>query len=769
MITPFAKELSWIDGTTASPSTAALHFRKVIVLRGKPVSARLRFSALGVLEPWLNGARVAEDYFTPGWSDYRKRAYVSEYEVSAQLQPGSNCVGFVLADGWAGAAFGPKGHETAFAPRRQFIAELIVCYEDGSQEVFGTNDAWEWQTGPVLKQSIYDGETYDARKELVDWSLGAEGDWKSVDSLKAPEIELTPKKCAPVRITQTLIPQHLKQKNGDWVADFGQNLVGVFRIRLKNTMPGQKIVFRFAEILEADQEHLYFDNLRGACATDVYLCKGAAEESYQPHFTFHGFRYAQISGLNGPLSPDDLTACVLHNDLDPTGSFSCSNPMVNQLQSCIKWGQRGNFLEAPTDCPQRDERLGWSGDAQVFVETACFNYDCEGFYRQWMDAMRDGQRTDGAFPDVAPDILGWHGNAGWADAGIIVPHAVWLHYGSTTIVEENWSAMELYFEFLKEQSIDFIQPETAFGDWLAVDAVKPEWGPTPKDMIGTAYFARDAALMSRMASALGKATKAKEYTALEVQIREAFQRHYITQEGLILGDTQTSYLLALAFDLVPEHLVAAAGERLVQRIEARDWHLSTGFLGTPLLNPVLTKIGRSEVAYKLLLQDTYPSWLYPITNGATTMWERWNSYTKEDGFGPVEMNSFNHYAYGAVGEWLYQSVGGIAPDPAHPGYKVVRIAPQMEGPLHSARLSLKARSGTFQVRWKCRRGSAVMKITVPHGCLAHVDLPTSKWQSVELNGEAVTRKYKLSPRTQAACRLSLPTGSFEVKCLMANV
>jgi alpha-L-rhamnosidase len=364
--------------------------------------------------------------------------------------------------------------------------------------------------------------------------------------------------------------------------------------------------------------------------------------------------------------------------------------------------------------------------------------------------------------------LGWHGNAGWADAGIIVPHAVWLHYGSTTIVEENWSAMVGYLDFLKELSVDFIQPETAFGDWLAVDAVKPEWGPTPKDMIGTAYFARDAALMSRMASALGKATEAKGYAALEVQIREAFQRHYITQDGLILGDTQTSYLLALAFDLVPEHLVAAAGERLVQRIEARDWHLSTGFLGTPLLNPVLTKIGRSEVAYKLLLQDTYPSWLYPITNGATTMWERWNSYTKEDGFGPVEMNSFNHYAYGAVGEWLYQSVGGIAPDPAHPGYKVVRIAPQIKGPLSCVDLSLKTRSGTFHVRWKCRHGYAELQVTVPLGSLAHVDLPTSKWQSVELNGEAVTRKYKLSPRTQAACRLSLPAGFFEVKCLMGD-
>ncbi|MGZ0654858.1 family 78 glycoside hydrolase catalytic domain [Coraliomargarita sp. W4R72] len=760
-MTSFSSHAHWLAATVADvPSSPMAHyFRTEFQLKPSVAKAVLRYSALGVVEPWLNGVRVHDDFFTPGWSDYRKRAYVSTYDVTNKVQTGANCLALVLADGWAGAAFGPKGHAVAFAPKTQFIAELVVEYSDGSHEIVATDTDWRWRTGPVRRQSIYHGESYDARKELMAWSEPAVSrrGWKPVSLLTAPSIELTDKKCAPVRIVETLAPIELKKQASVWIADFGQNLVGTLRIRLRNTTPGQQIVLKYAEMPQ-DDGTLYFDNLRNAEATDVYICEGAEEESYQPRFTFHGFRFAQIEGVSGELLAEDLSACVMHNDLEPTGEFSCSNAKVNQLQSCIRWGQRGNFFEAPTDCPQRDERLGWSGDVQVFVETACFNYDCADFYRQWMDAMRDGQREDGAFPDVAPDILGWHGNAGWGDAGIIVPHAVWLHYGTTTIIEENWQSMKRYIKFLKQRAQGHIQPETVYGDWLAVDAVKPEWGPTPKDLIGTAYYARDVELMARMAGVLGKAAKAKQYTALAEKIRMAFQRRFVTRDGLILGDTQTSYLLALAFDLVPADLIAAAGQRLLARLEARDWHLSTGFIGTPLLNPVLTKIGRSDVAYKLLLQDTYPSWLYPIKNGATTMWERWNSYTKEDGFGPVEMNSFNHYAYGAIGEWLYQSVGGMAPDVSEPGYQLVHIAPQIDGPLRSARLRLKTRFGSFRVSWKRQRENVQIQIEVPVGCRAQLALPTSDWKSILLAGESVPRALKLSRKRAAHCQLSLLGG-----------
>ena len=722
----------------------ALYFRKTFLEQPPVKRAILRFSALGVVEPWLNGERVEADWFTPGWSDFRKRAYVCRYDVTGQFVEGANCLGFVLAHGWAGYPFGPEGHAVAFAPKTQFIALLELTYTDGSTQSFGTDESWAWRKGPVLKQSIYHGETYDARRELNAWCdpESKSGGWKRVAKQEAPDIELTPKKCAPVRATESLSPIKVqRRKGGAYIVDFGQNLVGVTRIRHRAAKAGQKIVCKFAEMLQPDGS-LYLDNLRGAEATDVYICKGGAEETYMPHFTFHGFRYVQIEGITGTFRAADIEAVVLHNDLQAIGQFSCSQPLVNHLQSCIRWGQRGNFLEAPTDCPQRDERLGWSGDVQIFAETACFNFDCEDFYRQWMDAMRDGQRASGAFPDVAPDILGWHGNAGWGDAGIIVPHAVWLHYGTSEILEENWSAMEHYMKFLKDQADNHIQPETVYGDWLAVDAVRPEWGPTPKDLIGTAYYARNAQLMGRMARALEKPKSAGYYSALADRIRDAFQRRYVTPEGLVLGDTQTSYLIALAFDLLPEAMIQSAAERLVEKIKARNWHLSTGFIGTPLLNPVLSKIGRPDVAYRLLQQETYPSWLYPIKNGATTMWERWNSWTKEGGFGPVEMNSFNHYAYGAIGEWLYQTVGGIAPDPDYPGYARAIIAPTPGAGMRQAKVKLNTRMGVYAVSWRQARQELHGVVQVPAGAAAQLHLPAKRWRDVELDKKAVPQKLR---------------------------
>lgn len=762
----FSAKSCWISTSGSSNSSEAAYFQTRFTLDRPVGSARLCFAALGVLEPWLNGQRVGADWFTPGWSDFRKRAYVSEYDISADLQPGAHCLGFILADGWAGAAFGPDGHAVAHAPKTQFIAELKVVYDDGTEQWIHTDMNWRWRTGPILEQSLYHGETYDARRELPGWSIAdaPRRGWSAIQVQTPPAIELSEKVCPHVRVTDQIGPAQLEADSaGNWLADFGQNLVGVVRIELKNTKPGQRVVLRFAEMLQADGT-LYLDNLRGARATDVYICQGGQDEIYQPRFTFHGFRYAQIEGAGSTLESGDLTALVLHNDLRRTGHFKCSDRLINQLQSCIVWGQRGNFLEAPTDCPQRDERLGWSGDAQVFVETACFNYDCEGFYRQWMDAMRDGQRADGAFPDVAPDILGWHGNAGWGDAGVIVPYAVWLHYGRTAILEENWGAMVQYLNFLKKRAKHYIQPETVFGDWLAVDAVRPEWGPTPKDMIGTAYFARDAQLMARMAEALGKHRSAKTYRALLKKIREAFQRRFITADGLVLGDTQTSYLLALAFDLVPQGLQKKAVKRLVERIEARNDHLSTGFLGTPLLNPVLSRFGRGDVAYRLLHQKTYPSWLYPITNGATTMWERWNSWTKDNGFGPVEMNSFNHYAYGAIGEWLYQRVAGIAPHPDYPGYKRAVIAPLPGGGLRFGVGSLQTAAGTFVTKWVQRRSGVHFKCSLPNSAEALIQLPVTKWSQVRLNGRPVPAKLKQPTGARVGVRsmeLLLPGGDYQ--------
>ena len=763
----FSDQACWLSSSPSNVAAlkAATYFRTKFVARAKAVSAVLRFSGLGVVEPWLNGEPVSDDFFTPGWSDYRKRAYVCEYEVSDTLQTGENCLGMVLADGWAGAPFGPKGHAVAFAPQTKFVVELALTYEDGSVQTVASNADWLCRTGPVIKQSIYHGETYDARKELKQWSHAhAPGrGWKPVLCVEAPSIKLNLKKCPPVRITEARSPIELRKVQQKWIVDFGQNLVGTLRIQLRNTKPGQKIVLKYAEMLQADGA-LYLENLRNAIATDVYICKGAAEEIYMPRFTFHGYRYAEIEGLRSALRAEDVSACVLHNDLKQTGKFSCSDPLINQLQSNIVWGQRGNFLEAPTDCPQRDERLGWSGDAQVFVDTACFNYDCEGFYRQWMDAMRDGQRADGAFPDTAPDILGWHGNAGWGDAGIIVPHAVWQHYGSLEIVEENWQAMERYMSFLEKRANNYIQPSSVYGDWLAVDAARPEWSPTPKELIGTAYFAHSAKLMARMAAAMGKDVRATHFEELCKSICSAFQENFITRAGLVLGDTQTSYLLALAFDLVPDALVEAAGNRLVACIEARNWHLSTGFLGTPLLNPVLSKVARGDVAYRLLKQESYPSWLYPIKNGATTMWERWNSWTEEKGFGPVEMNSFNHYAYGAIGEWLYQRVCGIAPHPDYPGYERAVLAPLPGGGMSRGGGSLDTRVGTFVSKWQVKGSKFIFNFIIPEGAEAVLRLPAAKWSQIQLDGRSVPTKFKQQTSSNyVKCQLLLPAGKYQIE------
>lgn len=765
------KEAHWLSYFANKNSTRrpANYFWHKFHLEKSVKGAELRYAVIGIVEPLINGVQVHKDFFTPGWSDYRKRAYISNYDVSKLLREGENNICLTLADGWAGVPYGPKVHKVKYAPQTIFIAELMVHYKDGSSELISSNNEWKYRRGPVVHQSLYDGETYDARKEIygdTPKELSSRS-WHKATCVTAPKIKLELKKCPPVRVTETLKAIKLHRLRKKWIVDFGQNIAGVVCIRLRDTKRGQKIVLRFAEMLKKDGS-LYRDNLRDARVTDVYYSKGSKEETFMPRFTFHGFRYVEIEGYEA-LEIQDLTACVMHNDLKKIGNLKIAHAQVQKLQNCIVWGQRGNFLEVPTDCPQRDERLGWSGDAQVFVNTACFNYDCEGFYRQWMDAMRDGQRKDGAFPDTAPDVLGSHGNAGWGDAGIIVPHAVWQNYGDLKIVQENWKAMEGYIDFLLARSDDYIQPPSVYGDWLAVDAARPEWSPTPKDLIGTAYFAYDCKLMADMAKALKMPERQAHYKNLYKKIKNAFQDRFMTKSGHILGNTQTSYLLALRFGLVPENFFDLVGEHLLKTIEDRDWHLSTGFLGTPHLNPVLTMIGRCDVAYRLLLEESYPSWLYSVKNGATTMWERWNSWTKEGGFGPVEMNSFNHYAYGAIGEWLYQRLAGIAPHPDFPGYERAIIAPLPNGIISNCRASLKTKSGTFHIEWQVQCSNFIIKLKVPTNTDALLRLPALSWNQISLNGKPVPeRNIQVSTSRFGKCELLIGKGdyTFAIKTIL---
>ncbi|MDQ8193860.1 family 78 glycoside hydrolase catalytic domain [Coraliomargarita sp. SDUM461004] len=694
-------------------------------------SATLRYAAFGLLEPWLNGCRLNDDRFLPGWSDYRKRLYWIEESVTEQLKPGDNTLGFVVANGWAGVHYGPWPTTQCLVDTISVSVILEIVYTDSTSEIIRSSPDWLWAKGPVSSQALYHGETYDARKELVDW-LTPDCDkrrWRPGCAVVCPDVTFSRRKAPPVRVIEELAPQRIwKRSERRYIVDFGQNLVGVVKLRL-NESSGTKVRLRFGEMLESSGE-LYTENLRSARSTDVYYCKGVEGETLAPRWTFHGFRYVEIEGLSLPPDLSHMNAQVLHNDLEPIGRFKTSHPLIDQLQSCIVWGQRGNFLEVPTDCPQRDERLGWSGDAQVFVKTACFNYDCNDFYRQWMDAMRDGQRADGAFPDLAPDVLGWHGNPGWGDAGIIVPYSVWQCYGDTRIVEENWEAMLQYLNFLKgNQGEGRIEPEVIYGDWLAVDAARPQWGPTPKDLIADAYHAHVVHLMSEMAHLLGHKKKHHELVVHRKKLQKQFQDRYITRAGLILGDTQASYLHALAFDLVPSNLVQKSADRLIEKIKERDWHLSTGFLGTPLLNPVLSKVGRSEVAYQILEQETYPSWLYPIVNGATTMWERWNSWTRTDGFGPVDMNSFNHYAYGAIGEWLYQHLAGLEVRNAFDQPRV-RLTPKPGGTVKQASAEMKTKFGKVKIQWKLNTKRFSLNVMIPKGVSASLVMPVLAHDSI---------------------------------------
>ena len=718
----------WIGRVRGDKGDAppAVYLRREFALNSAPEAARLLITARGIFDAWINGERVGEDVLTPGWTDYRKRVDFLNYDVTHLLRAGENTIDVVLGDGWySGILSEPQfGLRYGFDP--SLFAELVTY--DGCQETHLVTDAsWQAASGPIRANALYHGETCDARL--------APRDWLPVDLFPTPKIELCEKPCAPIRRMEERAPIAVTEPQpGVFIFDFAENITGWARLAVR-AKRGTTITLRFGEMLEADGT-LYTASLRSARATDRYICAGGGEETWEPRFTFHGFRYVEITGITP--APGTLTAVVIHSALADTGTFECSDPLINQLQRCIVRGQKGNFLDLPTDCPQRDERLGWSGDAQIFAPTALYNMDAGPLFAQWMRAMCDGQRADGAFPDLAPHIILEHGNAGWGDAGIIVPWNVWRFTGDTKILSDNYAAMVRHLAFLEKTSRDLIRPDTLFGDWLAVDAARPEHGPTPKDMIGTAYFAHCAKLLGEIAAELGEKRDAGRFAALSGKISAAFAREFVTSTGRVLGDTQTSYLLALGFDLLPAKLRPAVTARLVELIRSRDWHLTTGFLGTPLLCPVLTACGRTDVAYKLLKQETYPSWLYPVLNGATTMWERWNSWTMEKGFGDVGMNSFNHYAYGAVGEWLYATVAGLAP--AAPGWQRIRIAPEPGGGLTWARAEVQTPLGLARSSWRVKAGRFTLDVLVPEGATAEVILPGKTRRTIKAGLHSFTAR-----------------------------
>ena len=739
----------WIGANLVGSPFAAVpcpYLRRSFAIDKPVAAARLYVTALGLYEMSCNGQRVGEDIFTPGWTDYSKRIAYQVYDMAAHLMQGENVLGAILGDGWYCGYVGMQSRQT-YGDRPKLLAQLHLRYADGTEDLIVSDGSWRVGFGPITESDVMMGESYDARLELPGWNLPAYDDsaWQPARMFPDVSANLVAMRGPAVRKTQELTPIAEPKTSGSGMDaihlfDIGQNMVG--RIRLKVSGPkGATVRMRFAEVLNPDGS-LYLTNLRSARCTDYYTLKGEGEEIYESRFTFHGFRYVDIKGLPAAPTKDAITGIVLHSDTPPTGEFSCSDPLVNQLQSNIQWGQRGNFLEVPTDCPQRDERLGWTGDAQVFIRTAAFNMDVASFFTKWQNDLADAQSENGAFPPVIPSVINpgdpaADGGPAWADAGIICPYTVYLCYGDKRILETHYESMSRYMTHLENDSRDFIRrhPDMnvwgGFGDWLSINA------ETPPDLIGTAFFAYDAHLMTEIAKILGKTDDAKRFAETFEKVKAAFNRRYVTEDGIIASGTQTACVLALHFNLLPENLRPAAVNALVKNIKDRGMKLSTGFVGSPYLNHVLTAGGRNDIAHALLFQKNWPSWLYPVTHGATTIWERWDGWTEEKGFQDPGMNSFNHYAYGAIGAWLYQTVAGIDIDPKQPAYKNFYLRPLPSDGITSAKAAFHSLRGKIESDWQMTDGVFHWRVTIPANTTATVSVPAAENAIITENSQPI--------------------------------
>ncbi|WP_205650204.1 family 78 glycoside hydrolase catalytic domain [Actinoplanes solisilvae] len=728
-LTPTGLEVTGnLETLLADPAGKPLLRREFPVDR-KVSRARVYSTALGVYELSLNGRKVGDHQLAPGWTDYTKRVQYQTFDVTDQLVAGTNTIGAMLGDGWYSGSIGWFG-DKLYGERPELLAELRIDYTDGTSQTIGTDGTWRSADGPVLRADNVHGETYDARLEPQGWRGSAFDDaaWSAATvrttALTQPLIaQVDP----PVKVTQELAAKTLTQpKPGVWVFDLGQNMVGATRLRVSGTA-GQTVRIRHAEVLNPDGT-VYTANLRTAQATDYYTLDGSGAEVYEPRFTFHGFRYVELTGFPGTPTLSTVTGRVMGTAAPFSGDLITSDPMVNQLQSNIVWGQRGNFLSVPTDTPARDERLGWTGDINVFAETATFNMDSLSFLTKWLADLRDAQSANGAYPDVAPRQCCGDGASGWADAGITVPYVLWKRYGDTKVLAEHYDSMRRYIDYVQATSDGLLRPNAGpYLDWLNLD------DPTPAGVIGTAYAAYSTRLFAEMAAALGRTDDATKYGNRATAVTGAFAAAYVSADGKVQGDSQTAYVLALSMGLVPAERRAAAGRQLAAKVAERGYHLSTGFLGTPDLLPALSDTGSLDIAYRLLLNKDYPSWGYEIARGATTVWERWDSIKPDGSFGDVGMNSFNHYAYGAVGDWMYRTIGGLQPDDAAPGFKHFTIAPKPGGGLTSAKATYRSRYGQIASGWKLdAAGQMSLDVTVPGNTTATVEIPAaSRWAVTE--------------------------------------
>jgi alpha-L-rhamnosidase len=763
----------WIEmeGDTLQYSPSP-YFRKEFLVGKSITSASIYVTSHGFYELYMNGKKVGNQVLTPGWTSYEKRLQYQVYDVTSMLIKGNNAIGAILGDGWyKGILMGNEGG--FYGKKLGLLLQLKIIYTDGTESIIVTDEAWKgFNDGAIRMNDIYNGETYDARKELTGWNLPGfnESNWMKV-SIGNYKYNLIASEGAPIRKIQEIKPAKIfRTPKGKLIVDMGQNMVGWVRLKVIGNK-GTIVTLKHAEIMDKFGE-FYTNNLRNAKCQLNYTLAGDGEEIYEPRFTFMGFRFVEVTGFPGKLTTDNLTGIVVHSDMTVTGSYECSNPLINQLQHNIQWGQKGNFVDIPTDCPQRDERLGWTGDAQVFCRTAAYNMDVSSFFTKWLKDVAADQKPDGAIPVVIPDVRNKQGSttartsAGWGDVAVITPWTMYQVYGDKRLLETQYPSMKAWVEYIRKKAGESYiwKGGSIYGDWLfyrplvSNDNREPD-GHTDHDFIATAFYAYSSGILAAAAKELGKTEDEKLYYELFKKIKEVFINEYVTNSGRVGTNSQTSYVLALMFNLLPENLREKSARFLVEDIKNRENHLSTGFLGTPYICHVLSDNGFTDVAYDLLLQESYPSWLYPVKMGATTIWERWDGEKTDSTFQNQSMNSFNHYAYGAIGDWMYRVSAGI--ETKGPGYKHLVLQPHPSKKLTYSKASFESLYGTVASGWERKGTKMIVSVKVPANTVATIILPVNSASKITENNKSISGNKNFTGIRTVDNKLLVESGSGE--------
>lgn len=720
------------------------YVRRTFALKGKVKEAYASTTALGLYNFYINGRKVGNDELTPGWTSYRKHLCYQTYDVTEYLNEGENAMGAILGAGWYKGKMGFLEVRNNYGTRTAFLAQMTVRYEDGTEEVFVTDESWTGADAPIVFAEIYDGEIYDASMEIPGWSKAGDvsGTWRPVSSVEFSKDVLAGQGSGKVaEMDEVRAKRIFTTPQGDTVIDFGQNMTGHIHVKAYGK-PGDVIELHCFEVLDA-AGNVYLDNLRGAKESMKYTFAKEGEVEYTTTFTFMGFQYAKIVSYPGTPEVENFTAYTLHTRMNQTGRLEFSNPDLNQLAHNILWGLKGNFVDVPTDCPQRNERLGWTGDAQIFCRTACFLENTYNFYRKWLVDVEADQTPEGGVAHVVPDLLsgrpeiandwllgqGSHSAAAWADVAVINPWTMYLTFGDKEILKQQYQSIKGWIGFMREHAQDYIwNYKLQFGDWVALDAEEGSYfGATPNDLTCTAYFAYSTGLFVKIAEILGNDDDdAKEYQELYEKVVEKFQKTFFDENGVMTAQTQTAHIVALYFGLTPEKYKETTVGNLLKLLEKENGHLVTGFVGTPYFCHALSQNGHVKEAYDLLLKDDFPSWLYQVKMGATTVWEHWDGMKPDGTMWSPDMNSFNHYAYGAIGEWMVRVAGGLEVDEAKPGYKHAVIYPRLGGGLSFMKCEYDSVYGTVKSFWEDHGNSAMLHVTVPVNTTATICLDGAK-------------------------------------------